>query len=360
VRARWLSVVALATLVAVVGAGVALSRVERTTPAVATALASMPPETLTASVTDWGQVRHRLADGGVDRGADGLLDRAYDTDVSAVSVLGQIAPVMESRYGWSVLDSRWEGVAQSRRGAAVVVQLPAGFDLGRVRERLAELGYLEPFDADGVWRGGTDLVAEIAPGLTPLVANAVVLDDSHRVVFSDTAAYAARTAGAVEGSVAALGRDQAVAAVADQLEGAAAAVVHVGRRGCDVMGFRRASALDQTAARQRVDAAGGVGTYAAVGMGIVPGAGTAGLHRAPLVVVMHFDDGSVAPDEAEHRARLAVGDAPLQGGTYQSRFTVAAAQQRGGDVVLRLRPREADAQLLSDLDAGALLFASCG
>jgi hypothetical protein len=55
-----------------------------------------------------------------------------------------------------------------------------------------------------------------------------------------------------------------------------------------------------------------------------------------------------------------VGDAPLQGGTYQSRFTVAQAEQRGGDVVLRLRPREADAQLLSDLNSGALLFASCG
>jgi hypothetical protein len=351
-------VVALATLVAVVGAGVALSQVERTTPAVPTALGSMPAETLTASVTDWAQVRHRLA--GATGGTNALLDRGYDTDVTAVSVLGQMAPVMESRYGWSVLDSRWEGVAQSRKGAAVVVQLPSGFDLGRVRERLGELGYLEPFDQDGVWRGGTDLVAQIAPTLTPLVAHAVVLDESHRVVFSDQAGYAARTADVVEGSVASLGQDGAVSAVADQLEGSAAATVHVGDHGCAVMGFRRASPVDQAAARRRVAAAGGVGTYGAVGMGLLPGPGTDGLRRAPLVVAMHFDDGSVAPEEARHRARLAVGEAPLQGGTYQSRFTVAAAQQRGGDVVLRLRPREADAQLLSDLASGALLFASCG
>jgi hypothetical protein len=350
-------VVALATLVAVAGAGVALSQVERITPPLPTALASMPPETLTASVTDWAQVRERLA------GADGrhrLLDRAYDTDVSAVSVLGEMAPVMESRYGWSVLDSVWEGVAQSRQGTAVVVQLPADFDLGRVRERLGELGYLEPFDADGVWRGGTDLVAGIAPTLTPLVANAVVLDESHRVVFSDSADYAARTADVVEGSLPSLGQNGAVAEVGDQLDGATAATVHVGERGCAVMGFRRASPVDQAAARRRLVAAGGVGTYAAVGMGLVPGQGTDALRRAPLVVAMHFDDGSVAPEEARHRARLAIGEAPLQGGTYQSRFAVAAAQQRGGDVVLRLRPREADAQLLSDLDAGALLFASCG
>jgi len=357
VRTRWLSVVAVATLVAVIGAGAALSQVERTTPPVATALASMPPETLTASVTDWAQARERLGGAG---GTDGLLDRAYDTDVSAVSVLGEMAPLMESHYGWSVLDSRWEGVAQSKQGAAVVVQLPADFNLARVRERLGDLGYLEPFDADGVWRGGVDLVARISPSLTSMIANAVVLDESHRVVFSDTARYAARTADVIEGSVPSLGQNGALAAVADQLEGSAAATVHVGERGCVVMGFRRASSLDQAAARQRVAAAGGVGTYAAVGMGLVPGPGTDGLRRAPLVVAMHFDDGSVAPEEAQHRARLAVGDAPLQGGTYQSRFAVAAAQQRGGDVTLRLRPREADAQLLSDLDAGALLFASCG
>ena len=348
---------ALVTLVAVAGAGVALSQVVRTTPAVPTAVASMPPETLTASVTDWAQVRERLGGAG---GSDALLDRAYDTDVSAVSVLGEMAPVMESRFGWSVLDSQWEGVAQSKQGAAVVVQLPAGFELARVRERLGELGYLEPFDADGVWRGGIDLVAQISPTLTPFLANAVVLDESHRVVFSDTAEYAARTADVVEGSLRSLGQNGAVASVADQLEGSAAATMHVGEWGCEVMGFRRASPIDQAAARQRVAAAGGVGTYSAVGMGLVPGQGTDGLHRAPLVVAMHFDTGKVAPQEAEHRARLAVGDAPLQGGTYQSRFTVAAAQQRGGDVVLRLRPRETDAQLLSDLDAGALLFAGCG
>ena len=354
---RWLTVVALATLVAVAGTGVALSQVERTTPAVPTALASMPPETLTASVTDWAQARERLAGPG---GIHGVLDRAYNTDVTAVSVLGENAPVMESRFGWSVLDSSWEGVAQSRQGAAVVVQMPADFDLGRVRERLNELGYLEPFDADGVWRGGIDLVAQISPSLTPFLANAVVLDDSHRIVLSDTAAYAARTAHVVEGSVPSLGQNGAVAAVGDQLEGSAAATVHVGNRGCVVMGFRRASPLDRAAARRRVAAAGGVGTYAAVGMGLVPGQRSDGLHRAPQVVAMHFDDRSLAPEEAQHRARLAVGDAPLQGGTYQSRFTVASAEQRGGDVTLRLQPRDFDAQLLSDLDAGALLFASCG
>lgn len=358
-RTRWLSVLAVATLVAVAGTGVALSRVERATPTVPTALASMPAETLTASVTDWARIRARLAGRGGPRGADAALDRAYESDTSAVSVLGDMTPVMRSRYGWSVMDAEWEGLAQSRRGAAIIVQLPPGFDMDVVREGLAELGYREPFESDGVWRGGTDHVAGIASTLTPLMAHAAVLDDSHRVVFSDRAGYAARTAGVIEGSVPAFGQEPGVGAVADRLQGAVAGMVHAGERGCRVMGFGRASGLDRAAARQRVDSVGGVGRFSAVGMALMPGTG-GGLRQLPLLVAMHFDGVGPAPDEAERRARLAVGAAPAQGGTYQSRFTVASAQQRGGDVVLRLRPREPDAQLLSDLDSGALLFASCG
>lgn len=348
---------AVATLVAVVVAGVALARVDRATPTVPTALASMPAETLTSSVTDWSRVRALLARTSGGRGA--MLDRAYETDVSAVSVLADMTAVMSRRYGWSVLDAQWEALAQSRRGAALTVQLPPGFDMDVVREGLAELGYREPFAPDGVWRGGTDLVAGIAPTLTPLMAHAAVLDESRRVVFSDTAGYARRTARVIAGSVEALEQREAVAAVADQLQGAVAGVVHTGRRGCQVMGFGSASTGDRAQARQRVASVGGIGRFSAVGMALMP-AGGGGARRLPLVVAMHFDDTDAATGEADRRARLAVGDAPEQGGTYGSRFAVAATKQRGGDVVLRLRPREPGAQLLSDLGAGGLLFASCG
>ena len=346
---------ALVVLVVTTGAGVALSQVERSAPPVASALASMPEETLTATVTDWGRITASLGGGG----DAALLDRAYETDASAGSVLGDMTPIMRDRYGWSVLDAEWEGLAQSRQGAAVIVQLPAGFDLGRVRERLGELGYQEPFESDGVWRGGADLVAGIAPTLTPLLAHAAVLDDSHRVVFSDSAQYAARAAHVVQGTLPSLGQEEAVAAVGDELEGAFTAVVHADTRGCAVMGFNRAAAGDEALARRRVAAVGGVGQYSAVGLGLVPSAGTT-LSRAPMVAAMHFDGGAETADEAERRALLATGVAPAQGGTFGSRFTVTSASQRGEDVVLRFRPRTANAQLLSDLGSGALLFATCG
>jgi hypothetical protein len=354
-------------LLTAVGAGVALSRVERPTPPVPTAVAAMPAETLTASVTHWARVRALLGEsvGGPGRAGgtgEGVLDRAYETDASAVSALGTMTPLMSRRYGWSVLDVEWEALAQSRQGAAIVLQMPSGLDLEMVRERLGEVGYREPFEADGVWRGGTDLVARLAtPGtpLTPLLAHAVVLDDSRRVVFSDSLAYAARTARVSQGSVESLGQQEPVAAVAEQLDDSVAGLLHVGVRGCGVMGFRGASGADQRFAAQRVDAVGGVGRFAAVGLGVEPG-DEVRLHRPPLVVAMHFDDTTATADEARRRALLAVGEAPGQGGTYESRFAVESARQRGGDVVLRLRPREADAQLLSDLNTGQLLFASCG
>ena len=71
--------VALVTLLVTVGAGVALSRVDRGTPTVPAALASMPAETLTASVTDWARVRALLESdrgSGGGAGTDALLDRA--------------------------------------------------------------------------------------------------------------------------------------------------------------------------------------------------------------------------------------------------------------------------------------------
>jgi hypothetical protein len=359
-RTRWLSVVALVALLVTVGAGVAMSRVERGTPTVPTALASMPAETLTASVTDWARVRALLAsgDGSDGAGANALLDRAYETDASAVSVLGDQVPAMKRAYGWSVLDAEWEALAQSRQGAAIIVQMPPEYDLGTVRERLGELGYLEPFESDGVWRGGADLVAGIDSSLTPLMSHAVVLDDNNRVVLSDRAAYAERTARVIGGSVDALAQNEAVRAVADTMGGAVAGVVHAGERGCAVMGFGRASGSDRALAQQRVDAVGGVTPYSAVGMALVPGS-DGRLSRPPLTVAMHFDDtGAAVEDEAQRRAALAVGEAPGQGGTYGSRFAVSA-RQRGGDVVLRLRPREVGAQLLSDLNSGELLFAGC-
>jgi hypothetical protein len=209
------------------------------------------------------------------------------------------------------------------------------------------------------------VVARIDGSLTPLLGHAVVLDEQRRLVFSDNMSYARRTAAVSRGSVASLGQREPVGAVADQLDGATTSVVHTGRRGCQLMGFGSAAGPDQARARQRVAAVGGVGPYAAVGLGLMAGAdggagGGTGVGRVPLVVAMHFADAGVADEEVDRRSRLAVGDAPAQGGTFGSRFSVASATQRGGDVALRLRPREADSQLLSDLGSGSLLFASCG
>jgi len=74
---------------------------------------------------------------------------------------------------------------------------------------------------------------------------------------------------------------------------------------------------------------------------------------------MRFDGVATATDQLAVRTALTDGDAPAQGGTWEERFTVESASADDSSVQLRLLAPERDAQLLSDLGTGGLLFASC-
>ena len=73
----------------------------------------------------------------------------------------------------------------------MVLKLPEGADFDTLAENLRTLGYRKPSEADGVWRGGADLVAGIDPTISPELQYVVLLADQHLVVSSDTSAYAA-------------------------------------------------------------------------------------------------------------------------------------------------------------------------
>jgi len=341
VWSRWWSVAVVAIVVA---AGYAVSRVPVDRPVVPTALAVLPADTTTANITDWAAVREQV-------GED--LDAAYRGDYSAVSLLVGSAEPMEQHYGWSVHDLSWESFGQSDRGAGAVVQLDDEVDVDLVRSRLRELGYDEPAASDGVWTGGDTLVASIDPALTPMLSHVAVRADARQVVLSDRAPYARRVARAAAGEVRAVGTEPPVRAVGLQLREAVAGTVHVGRRGCELMGFARASADDKARARQRVAAVGGVRRHAAVGW-----AKTVGSDGTWMLLALDF--ASEVSGEAQARAALARGEAVGQGGTFEDRFRVRAVETSGRTVVLDLEPTQEDAQLLSDLGRGAFLPAVCG
>jgi hypothetical protein len=72
-----------------------------------------------------------------------------------------------------------------------------------------------------------------------------------------------------------------------------------------------------------------------------------------------FEDSGQAKDNLRARARLAVGDAPARGGQFSDDFTLTSSRTDGASVVLRLRPKEKTGFVLSALDDGPVVFATC-
>ncbi|MPZ62603.1 MAG: hypothetical protein GEU93_15185 [Propionibacteriales bacterium] len=355
-------VVSVVVIAAVVAGGAGVSALPSQRDAVRAAVGVLPAETLNAGVTDWVRARELLAaehlsSDSPERAIRAFLREAYDADVSANSLLADAAPAMVEHFGWSVLDADWEALAQSRRGAAAVVQFPEEFDLQRVRDGLARLGYVEPAVPSGVWAGGADLVTRIESSLTPMLGYVAVLDDTHQIVLSDRQQYAGRAARTVTGEIGSLDDVAGMSDVAASLVGSTSAIIRPGGLGCAEMGFGDASPDARALAERRIAQVGGLHPYQSVGLGLV--AEEDRPQRAQdLVVAMHFDGVPLA--EARRRAMLATGDAPAQGGVFESRFRVGSVRQQTGDVVLTLRPRGAETQLMSDYANGQLLFASCG
>ena len=324
------------------------------------ALDAVPAEDGTLSVTDWAQVRAELdldpAAAAEESGLRRLSGEGFGTDLIAGSLLVASVQPMQREYGWSVVGADWEAYAQSRSGAVGVVAL-GDIDVERVLDGLRAVGYREPADdadAGTVWLGGPDVVAGTDPTLTPQLGYIAVLADEGLVVLSDAERYAARTVAAIRGDQPALGDDPAVTAVALRLGEPPAAVAHTGERGCTVTSLAEASRQDQQLAERLAADAGGLAGYSAIGLGLQVAAAS-----STLDVVMRFEGVAEATDQLAVRTALTRGDAPAQGGTWEERFAVESATAEDSSVVLRLRAPERDAQLLSDLGTGGLLFASC-
>jgi hypothetical protein len=73
---------------------------------------------------------------------------------------------------------------------------------------------------------------------------------------------------------------------------------------------------------------------------------------------MGLESADAAAADVTARQRLARGEAPDQGETFDERFKVTTAEVLDAGTVLELTPVTGDAQLLSDFNRGGLLFAS--
>ncbi|MCF6376210.1 hypothetical protein L2K70_01190 [Nocardioides KLBMP 9356] len=335
-----------AVLVVVAGALVAWRLLAPTTP-IEEALGYVPADASRVSWTDWGAVRREL---GADVDArssgeevDAFVTEAFGADLSSMSALGTSASTMQTELGFSPASLRWELLAQSTRGAVEVLGVGEGTSFDELADRLADAGWTEPDEDDGVWVGGPDVVAGVG-SLTPELQHFVLLADRGVVLASDQAPYLEQVVEADDGAT------DDMRAVVRALGEPVAAAVYDGDYVCERLAMAQADEDDQAEADQLLAAAGDVHPLTGFAMGVLPG--------GDLRAVMQVEDADDAPGDADARAQLAAGPAPGQGGDFTDRFSVEAASSDGREITLDLEPEEGT-YVLSDLTSGPVLFATC-
>lgn len=348
-------VLAVVLLVVVVVAGVAWWRGPDTP--LQEAVRYAPDDTQRLSWTDWAGVRGELGAGVDDASSAGevqrFLDDAFAEDLSAVSALGESAPVLQAEYGLSPATIDWELFAQGTDGAVEVLGVGGSFDADAFADTLEELGYSPPGEDrtdGGVWRGGIDVVASIGADLTPQLQHVAVLADEGVVLTSDRPGYLGDAVSVARGDADRLEATDPVVEQVTQDGDPLAASVYTGEYTCRELAMSRADPSEEAAGEALVEQAGEVHPVT----GFALARGRDGLVR----VAMSFEDEARARTNADTRAQLAAGPAPGQGGDFTERFSVESAGAEGEVVVLTLRPVEGT-YVLSDLGAGPVLFATC-
>ena len=315
----------------------------------------MPRSTLRLGFTDWAAVRHELGVPDEARPTAATIDRltskAYDTDLSAASSIDESTAALQKNFGFSPATVEWEAYAQSRAGATMVVRLPDDIDPQDVTDHLDELGFKKPDSSTGVWKGGVDLVAAIDPSITPELQYVAVLADKHLVVTSDTEGYAEQAAAAAKGDEDSLGDVASTRQLVETMKEPAAAMVWAGDFACEDLAMSQADEDSQSQADSLVQAAGGVSPLSGLVMAMAP--------DRDLIVRELFESAGQAKGDLRPRAKLAVGEAPGRGGTFSDDLRLVSSRTDGPVVRLEFRPRTRTGFVLSGLDNGPVLFATC-
>jgi hypothetical protein len=319
------------------------------------ALDTVPRSTLRFAFTDWAAVRRQLDVPTRSRPSTATIERlistSYDADLSAASSIDESAAALQKHFGFSPATAQWEAYAQSRAGATMVVRMPDGFDMDRITRHLDDLGFTEPSTATGVWKGGIDLVSAIDPTITPELQYVAVIADRHLVVTSDQEAYARTAAATARGDGASLGDLASARDLVDPMDEPVAAMFWTRDFACSDLAMSQADSDSQSQAEQLVAQAGGVTPMEGLVMALAA--------DRTLTVAEHFEDDRQARENLRPRAKLAVGDAPGRGGTFSDDLRLVSSRTHGATVLLRLRPKQKTGFVLSALDNGPVLFATC-
>ena len=334
---------ALAAVALVAGVAWWFLRESRTT--YEQALDTLPAGTLRATYTDWGLARSKVRSSDLSD----FIEKAYVADLTRMSALENTAVVLDDLYGLSLRSSEWEAYGQSDDGSVAVLRVADSTSYSRLRATLRKLGYGEPSSDTGAWTGTADLIAGLDPSLTPVLENALLLEDEHLVLFSDNASYAERAARVATG-----GAESVLSAVGDlpsRVGDPASAVLWASDHACQALSMASADPSDVQVAEGLVAKAGGVNPLTGLLM--------ASARSGEVTVAMSFETDDQASKNLQPRTDLASGDAPGLGGSFLDRFKVTSGKAEGHDVVLRLKAAPDEDALLSSISDGPVLFATC-
>jgi hypothetical protein len=199
-----------------------------------------------------------------------------------------------------------------------------------------------------VWRIDAGRLTSIGT-LTPELTN-LTIDTDHRVLAaSDSAAFLGAWRDHERGSGGS-GGDDALAEVVAAVGDARTAAVYGGDYACQSLAMSQADPADQAEAARLISDAGKINPLDAFAIANEP--------DGDVWVAMAFESADQARTNADTRAKLAVGPAPGQGGSFPDRFRLVRSTADGDVVTLTLHPHP-DNYVLSDLATGPLLFASC-
>jgi len=348
-------VVALAVLGTVVVAGHWLWT-ERGRTDLSRSLEVVPERTQRLLFTDWTEVRRALDveedDSPTADVIAAMMAKAYDADLSAVSSIDTAAVALQEHFGFSPATIEWEAYAQESGGAVMVVRMPDGFDFEAVEGNLDDLGFTRPQDETGVWAGGIDLVASIDPTITPLLQYVAVLADKGLIVTSDEETYARKAVEVALGDSASLDDVQVVRDVVKPIDEPVAAEVWTRDFACADLSMSQADDRDvQNQADALIAEAGEVTPLSGMVMSLDG--------ERNVAVSQLFEDADAAKANLPTRAKLAVGEAPGRGGSFSDDLELTSSETEGATVQLRFAPRAETGFLLSALDTGPVLFATC-
>ena len=191
-----------------------------------------------------------------DSRIENFVDKAYDHDYTAASSIDSAAVAMHKIFGFGPVNAQWEAYAQGKKGATMVLKVADGADFDTLADNLRTAGYQQPKDDDGVWDGGTDLVAGLDPSLSPEVQYVALLEDQGLVVTSDQRGYAAEAASVAAGDGSSAASKDGVTDLADPLGEPANALVWTGDFACDDLAMSQADQDDQAQAKRLVSQGG--------------------------------------------------------------------------------------------------------